>query len=251
MNDSTFEAPPIVLVHGLCGLSRLLAKRRPAKEYFPGVRAYLESLGHEVLMPRISATAAITTRAVELKKSIQDRFGQRPVHVIGHSLGGLDARYLISHLGMDRQVLSLTTVGTPHRGTTFADWALSRFARLFQPLFRAAGIPDDAFFDLTTDACSRFNEVTPNAPDVRYYSVAGVCEKPWLGPEWWLSSRIVGRAEGPNDGIVSLHSATWGEATETWNADHLNLVNWPNRIMKRAGEWQDRAADYGNFVQRL
>ena len=64
MNDSTFEAPPIVLVHGLCGLSRLFAKRRPAKEYFPGVRAYLESLGHEVLMPRISATAAITTRAV-------------------------------------------------------------------------------------------------------------------------------------------------------------------------------------------
>ena len=250
MPDSNVESPPIVLVHGLCGISRLLGNRRPTKEYFPGVRSHLESLGHEVLMPRISPTAAITTRAVELKNAILERFGKRPVHLIGHSLGGLDSRYMISKLGMEEQVLSLTTVGTPHRGTTFADWALRRFAKFCQPFFRAAGIPDDAFFDLTVESCARFNEVTPDAPSVRYFSVAGVCEKPWLGAEWWLTSRIVGQAEGQNDGIVSLQSATWGESTDTWHADHLNLINWPNRIMKRAGEWQDLAAHYGHFVKR-
>jgi triacylglycerol lipase len=57
-----------------------------------------------------------------------------------------------------------------------------------------------------------------------------VCEKPWLGPEWVLPYQIVNRAEGPNDGVVSVASAKWGEHTDLWDGDHLNLVNWPNRM---------------------
>ena len=73
-------------------------------------------------------------------------------------MGGLDARYMISRLGMDRQVLSLTTIGTPHRGTTFADWGVRRLAGLLCPVFRQLHVSTDAFFDLTTEACQRFNE---------------------------------------------------------------------------------------------
>src|SRR5262249_5187529 len=40
----------------------------------------------------------------------------RAVHVFAHSMGGLDARYMISRLGMAKRVLSLTTIATPHRG---------------------------------------------------------------------------------------------------------------------------------------
>ena len=72
---------------------------------------------------------------------------------------------------------------------------------MWSPLFRRAGIPDDAFFDLTTDACRRFNERVPDAPGVRYCAIAGVCERPWLGAEWRFPARIVGRAEGSNDGV--------------------------------------------------
>ena len=39
------------------------------------------------------------------------------VNIIAHSLGGLDARQMLTHLGMGSRVASLTTVGTPHRGT--------------------------------------------------------------------------------------------------------------------------------------
>ena len=49
-------------------------------------------------------------------------------------MGGLDARYLISRLGMADRVLSLTTLGTPHRGTSFADWGVSRLQRYLRPL---------------------------------------------------------------------------------------------------------------------
>jgi triacylglycerol lipase len=242
---------PVVLAHGLCGFDRIFVFRRPVKEYFPGIRQGLESAGNRVLATRVSATAGIADRASQLKAFIRQEVGQSPVHVIGHSMGGLDARYMISRLGMDRQVLSLTTVGTPHRGTAFADWGIRRLSRLLCPVFRSAGVPVDAFFDLTTDACRRFNERVPDAPGVRYFSVAGVCEKPWLGPEYILSSRIIAQSEGCNDGLVSVASASWGEQTDIWTGDHLNLVNWPNRRMRRAGEWHDRITDYGQLLGRL
>ena len=244
-------SPPVVLVHGLCGLDRLFARRRPLKEYFPGVAASLRAAGHEVFVPRVSPTASIAVRALELLHAIRTRFGPRPLHLIGHSLGGLDARYLVSRLGFGTQALSLTTVGTPHAGTAFADWAVTRFARLFRPAFRSLGLPDDAFFDLTTNACTRFNERTPDVPGVRTASVAGECAPPWLGVEWRFSSKIVGRTEGPNDGVVSVASAAWGERREVWRGDHLNLVNWPNRLMVRAGAWRDRGVDYVGLLRRF
>ena len=152
---------------------------------------------------------------------------------------------------MENQVISLTTVGTPHRGTTFADWGIARTARFVVPLLRWAGIPDHAFFELTLDSCRRFNELTPDAPGVRYYSVAGVCQADWLNAGWRMASRIVGRAEGANDGIVSVASATWGERTDIWAGDHLSLVNWPNRRMARRAGPADRIGDYARILGQL
>jgi triacylglycerol lipase len=242
---------PLVLVHGLCGFDRLFLCRRPVKDYFPGLRETLGASGVRVLVPRLSPTAAIAVRAKELKAFIQKEVGQQPVHLVGHSLGGLDARYAISKLGLDRQVVSLTTVGTPHRGSTFADWGLSKFAKVLTPILRGVGLSSDALFDLRTDKCARFNEDVPNVPGVRYQSVAGIVDRPWLGKEWAFSARIVARSEGANDGVVSVKSAAWGEHCDVWTGDHLNVVNWPNRYMRRAGCWTDRAADYRRVLARL
>lgn len=242
---------PVVLLHGLLGFDRILVLRRPVLDYFPGIADHLRALGNRVLVPRLSPTASVATRAAELLSYLRREVGQQSVHLVGHSLGGLDGRYLISKLGGHAFVKSLTTIGTPHRGTTFADWGLNRFARVLRPLLRRAGLTEEAFHDLTVDACRRFNEDVPDVPGVRYCSVAGVCEKPLLGAQWWLPSRIVGQAEGPNDGVVSVRSATWGERTDIWNADHLNLVNWPNRKAKRRGVWRDRSADYGALLARM
>lgn len=242
---------PVILLHGLLGFDRIFVMRRPVMEYFPGIATYLRTLGHRVLVPRLSPTASVATRAAELLSHLRREVGNQSVHLIGHSLGGLDGRYLISKLGGDAFVKSLTTIGTPHRGTTFADWGLERLARYFRPLLRRAGLTEDAFHDLTVDACRRFNEDVPDVPNVRYRSVAGVCERRDLGAQWWLPSRIVGQAEGPNDGVVSVRSATWGERTDIWSADHLNLVNWPNRKAIRRGRWRDRAADYGDLLAQL
>ncbi len=242
---------PIVLVHGICGFDRLLNGRRPGKEYFPGVRDDFEAAGNRVLIPRVSPTSSIATRAMELKNFLQREVGSQPVHLIGHSLGGLDSRYLIARLGMENRVKSLTTIGCPHRGSSFVDWGVSRFARYFKPLFRMAGIDDDGIYALLTESCQRFNDETPDVPGVKYFSVAGVIEKPWMDNAWKFPSRIVRKAEGPNDGVVSVASATWGERTTIWQGDHLNLVNWPNKRMHKAGEWPDRAGEYAALLGQL
>jgi triacylglycerol lipase len=242
---------PIVLAHGLCGYDRISVFGRTVRVYFRGVRERLEAAGNRVLVARVSPTAGVARRAADLKRFIDHELPTGTVHVVGHSMGGLDARYMVSKLGMENRVRSLTTVGTPHRGSPFADWGVRRFARLVVPVLRRIGIPHEAFFDLTTDHCRRFNEAVPDVPGVRYFSVAGECVKPWLGPEWLLPHRIVERAEGPNDGVVSVASARWGEHAEVWEGDHLNLVNHPNRLARRRGVWADRAPDYGRIVRRL
>ena len=241
---------PVVLVHGLCGFDRMSGLRRQT-DYFRGIPRYLQQAGNRVYAPQISPTAGVARRAADLKRFVDRHVPAGRVHLIGHSMGGLDARYMTSRLGMEDRVASLTTIGTPHRGTTFADWGWRRLSALSVPFLRLLGVTYQAFIDLRTDACARFNEDTPDVLGVRYYSVAGACSRPWLGPEWWLPAGIVNRAEGPNDGVVSVASAKWGEHAEVWDGDHLNLVNWPNRRAKKHGVWEDRAPLYGRLLGRL
>jgi triacylglycerol lipase len=242
---------PIVLVHGLLGYDQLRVLGRPVKDYFPGISARLRSAGNRVYMARVSPTGSVAQRASDLKAFLDRELPGEPVHLIGHSMGGLDSRYLISKLDGADRALSLTTVGTPHRGTPFADWGLHRFEKLLKPVLGWLGMPHQAFYDLTTAACAKFNQEVPDAPRVRYFSVAGRCTGPWLGLGWQLSHRIVHRAEGPNDGVVSLTSAAYGEGCEVWDGDHLNLINWPNLGACVSGLWQDRGVLYGKLVRRL
>jgi triacylglycerol lipase len=150
---------------------------------------------------------------------------------------------------MASRVLSLTTLGAPHRGSPFADWAVSRFTRLVGPMFDHWGIPRQAFDDLTVARCKKFNDETPDAPGVRYFSVAGHHHLSWPAPPWGLTAPIVASAEGPNDGIVSVASARWGEACDVWDADHMNLVNWPSTWASSSKN--DRIPHYVALLGRL
>ena len=242
---------PIVLVHGFFGFERVQIAGWTLATYFPGITDLLRAAGNRVLVPRLSPTAGIIERAAQLKAFLDRECPADPVHILAHSMGGLDARYLISCLGMSHRVLTLTTLGTPHRGTVFADWGIARFARLVKPILTYFGIPTQGFYDLTTARCRAFNQEVPDAPGVRYFSVAGQLEGSCLNPEWLLPRGIVSQAEGPNDGVVSLASASYGESTEVWEGDHLSLVNWFNPLGRHRGLWRDPRPRYGPLVRRL
>ena len=214
----------------------------------PCLRALRES-GNVVVQARVSPTGGIALRAGQLRSAIDRLSASEPVHILAHSMGGLDARYMISHLGMANRVLSLTTLGTPHRGSPFADWGKRRLMRLVAPVFDHFGLSREAFDDVTVESCRVFNERTPNAPGVRYFSVAGQIPHGQMRATWRLSEPVIHRAEGPNDGMVSVTSASWGESSEVWEGDHLSLVNWPRPFVPH--ERNDRLPRYAGLLGRL
>lgn len=250
MNIPKLRAP-IVLVHGLFGFDRLRLAGLTLAHYFAGIPPMLRAAGNRVLIPQLSPTGGIADRAAQLKAFLDRETPGEPVHLFGHSMGGLDARYMISRLGMADRVLTLTTLGTPHRGSVFAEWGIRRFERLVKPAFDFLGIPTQAFYDLTPASCRRFNETVPDAPGVRYFSVAGQHDGGYLNPGWLLPYHIVLKAEGPNDGVVSLASASYGESMEVWEGDHFSLVNWISAFGRHRTFWRNPARRYAPLIRRL
>jgi triacylglycerol lipase len=242
---------PIVLVHGLLGHGEVRLGNLVLTEYFPGISQKLRDAGNRVLVPNLSPTAGVAQRAAQLKDFLDCEEPSAPVHLLAHSLGGLDSRYMISRLGMHQRVLTLTTLGTPHRGTSFADWGVKALQRLVRPILDFCGLPTGAFLDLTTTQCRRFNEEVPDVAGVRYFSVGGRHEGGLLTPEWFLSYGVVLANEGVNDGVVSLQSAQWGESFDVWEGDHFSLVNWRNPFATNRGWSRDPAPRYGPLLQRL
>jgi triacylglycerol lipase len=257
---------PIALVHGLFGFERFNLAGLTVASYFPGVYECMAAAGNRVLVPKLHPTAAVADRAQQFKDFLLRESPDEPVHLIAHSLGGLDSRYMISRLGMAKKVLSLTTLGTPHHGTPFADWlvgrvvgavdgvvrsALKRLRIPHQPLYDLVGnIPLQAFNDLTTAKCRDFNEDVLSAPNVSYYSVAGRYHGKSLSLEWLLPYGIVYTKEGENDGVVSVTSARWGDGFEVWEGDHFSLVNW-SKAIARDGIITDPSPRYGPLLGRL
>jgi triacylglycerol lipase len=242
---------PIVLVPGLFAFDQVRLAGLTLASYFPYIPALLRAAGNRVLIPRLSPTAGVAHRAAQLKAFLDREVPHEPVHLVAHSMGGLDSRYLISRLGMGPRVLTLTTLGTPHRGSAFADWGIRRLRRLVKPVLDLLGLPAQAFYDLTTASCRAFNEQVRDVPGVRYFSVAGRHDGHFLNPEWLLPYRIVLKEEGPNDGVVSLASASYGEVVDVWDGDHLSLVNWVNPLNCVRGLWRDPAARSGLLLRRL
>jgi triacylglycerol lipase len=244
-------AAPIVLVHGLMGYVHLRVASWTVLTYFTNIPEALTAAGNRVLLPRLSPTEGIPCRAAELKAFLDREAPGEAVHLLAHSMGGLDSRYMISRLGMAGRVLSLTTLGTPHRGSAFADWGIRRVERLVRPVFDVLGISPQAFHDLTRASCAGFNDEVPAAPGVRYFSVAGRFTPDWLTPEWQLPYRIIEQLEGPNDGLVSVASATYGEDCQVWEGDHASLVNRTLPISLARGRCPDRVPHYAALLQRL
>lgn len=214
------QRPTVVLLHGLFGFRRFLWF-----DYFKGVRPLLESLGCRVLVTGVSWSGPIEKRAQQLARQLAPEPG--PLHLIAHSMGGLDARRFITHLDGADKVASLTTLSTPHHGSPAADYVCRSFS-----LFRFS----KGVHDLTLARMQAFNADTPDHPDVIYrsYSAARpLNELPWLTRHY---ARAIMAAEGENDSQVSIRSARWGEHLGTLPADHFELIGlnlWFNRLQKR------------------
>ncbi|MFF8842484.1 esterase/lipase family protein [Streptomyces sp. NPDC015127] len=112
------DVVPTVLLHGFVdNRSVFVLLRRALARHGPH---HVECLNYSPLTCDIRTAAELLGRHVE---EICARTGQREVDIVGHSLGGLIARYYVQRLGGDHRVRTLVTLGTPHSGTAVAPLA--------------------------------------------------------------------------------------------------------------------------------
>jgi triacylglycerol lipase len=216
----------LVLAHGLFGFERIGVGPWTLATYFRGIPEFLRSMGINVIVTRVHPTAGIAFRARKLRERINEVYPAGPLHIIGHSMGGLDARQLISDDHWAPRVLSLTTIATPHLGSSLSVAATARLGPVYRML-RSIGWDHQGFTDLLPDAIRGWHETLPVPPEIPLYSVAGnpaphdVC-RPLRRLYDYLADQ-----EGDNDGLVTVPSAGgFGTVLDPSPVDHLRQMNW-------------------------
>jgi len=249
---------PIVLTHGFNA-------GREGSWSFYKVEAALVADGHTVYVAEVPAFGSVEDRAASLAVQIDDVLAQTrapKIHLIAHSMGGMDSRYVISSLGYGDRIATLTTISTPHRGTAVADAGvglipgvadsvINMLATLWSKTFNE--VDEDAnvraaLSALSTDGAARFNEENPDDPRVHYQSWAGVssalglhnskdevaCQGKLLAHPKSAdrmnltllpgAAVIAGLGLTPSDGMATVESAIWGDFKGCIPADHLDEV---------------------------
>lgn len=242
------ELTAFVFAHGFAS--------RAADAFDDEIIAALEADGRTVYRTNVPSIEGLAVRgpafADELDRVLADSGADR-VHIIAHSMGGLDARYAISKLGYGDRVASLTTMSTPHRGSLIADYSLGLIGTeddavsAFDAFISLVGDVDpDALRrnleDLSVARADAFNADAQDDPNVLYQSFSGLssvwgivygdegeaCDSPGgtlALPDPTASSILLVAAapfvgDGPADGVVPVSSARWGNFRGCLAVDH-------------------------------
>lgn len=210
---------PIVLVHGT-GF-----RDRKHINYWGRIPKALEKEGARVFYSNHDAWGTIESNAGIIKNSVLDvlsKTGSEKVNLIAHSKGGLEARYMINTLGMDRYIASLTTISAPHHGSRIMDTfcrapkSLYRFVSVFVDFyFKILGDSSPDFYnasrELSSESIKIFNNTHANLNHIYYQSYASKMKNSFSDILLFIPHLVIKKFEGENDGIVSVDSAKWGD----------------------------------------
>lgn len=240
--------------------------------YFLGVVPAIEALGYRAFAIKLDPFNSIEQRAIQAAAQIDEileRTGAAKVHVIGHSQGGLDARYLVSHFGYGDRIASVTTIGTPHRGTVIVDAALgyagNQTAAALIALGNAlVGAATHTRADLEAQlvglsrryVIGTFNPHNLDDPSVSYYSFSGVTHAQWssgagrdiVNPLLAASHLVLTHLAGRNDGMVPEQSARWGTYLGALPADHMDEIGHNLGVGASVFDHREFYADLARFL---
>ncbi len=282
---------PIVLAHGFFGFDDFAGAGFIS--YFSGVVDHLNAHGEPlVFTPTVDPFNDSEYRGKQLLARVQEilkKTGARKVNIIGHSQGGLDARY-VAHERPDL-VASVTTIATPHRGTPISNFTGGLFhipfsGAIFDGLTQLLGGPlwDEignetsigaSAGQFTTQATTEFNAKYPDVAGIPYFSVAGrsagslggdAC-KTSAAPPWirrWDGTRdavtavfapmqpiVAGWSNAPNDGLLRVESARWGTFLGCVPADHLDQIGQLFNDQPGPGNHWSHLEFYSDLVKYL
>ena len=216
---------PIVMVHGI------FFRDFRYLNYWGRIPAELERNGAAIYYGEQESAEPVEKSAGKVYDRIRrlvEETGCEKVNIIAHSKGGLDTKYAIACMGMDRYVASVTTINTPHRGCEFAEYLLDTIeepvqetiAGTYNSVLKKMGDKSPDFIravtDLTASRCSAISDMC----DRFDYKEAGIytqsfgsCMKKARSGAFPLdmSYKLVKKFDGENDGLVGEASFKWGE----------------------------------------
>ena len=230
---------PVLLCHGFGAIGSLV---KPSPLHDPCM--WMREHGLLAFAPNIAPYAPIEVRARNWTRIITELSQQHSIpkfNVIAHSMGGLDMRYALAHLGIGEKVASLTTIATPHKGTYLADFVCNTPGALSERISEIVDwFADNVYVKERNNAFGSveqltrryvqeyFNPNTPNPaaiPIFSYSAAVGKGTQNPLNPVFLFQNNLIHEKEGPNDSFVSVESAQWGEHLGTIRLSHLNQIN--------------------------
>ncbi|MBU2954611.1 lipase family alpha/beta hydrolase [Marinobacter sp. F3R08] len=240
---------PVVLVHGMFGFDAIAGV-----DYWYGVAENLRKYGADVYTTQVPALDSTIARGEALLPQVQAIAAVHgKVNLIGHSHGGPTARY-IARVRPDL-VASVTSVGSPHKGSPVADLiygspAESLAANLGNALgslidlLSGGGYNQDlssSLESLTTQGSAEFNSFAPDgvpttscgegaysANGVRFYSWGGtgVLTNVLDPSDALLGTTSLAFGFSQNDGLVGRCSSRFGKVIrDNYFMNHLDEVN--------------------------
>ncbi|TYP89776.1 esterase/lipase family protein [Blastococcus xanthinilyticus] len=206
---------PVVLVHGLIDNRSVFAvmRRSLRRRGFASVCSW----NYSPFLRDVAQGAADLGRHLD---RVREQTGHDRVHVVGHSLGGLLARYHVQRQGGDRRVDSLVTLGTPHRGSLLAHIGPTPLIRQLRP-----GSPVLRELDEPARNCrTRITAVYSDLDQVVLPTTAGRCDHPDLAARNVLV-RGVGHMSLPiHRGVLDEVATTLAGVRDGTAARHLAAV---------------------------
>ncbi len=262
-NLSCYQAPgytntqyPIVLLHGLFGFDSLFG----VIDYWNGIPEALMEGGATVSVAttsQLNSPQARGEQAIPQIEQLLAQTGKSKVNLIGHSQGGLDARY-IAAVRPDL-VASVTTIASPHKGAAIADLLAAAFHEgsfgedVLALLGNALGNilatisgstnPNDAILPIramTSEAMATFNATYPAgvpttacgegagvANGIHFFSWSGtgIHTNPLDESDDYLGYASLVYPEA-NDGLVGRCSSHFGDVIrDDYFQNHIDEVN--------------------------
>lgn len=248
-NTSCRTRYPILLIHG-AGFRDL-----PLPLYWGRIPSALERRGARVFYGQQDCWASTETNAHELVDRIDailDETGAEKVNLIAHSKGGLEARMAAASLGAGAKIASVTTIATPHHGSKTVDLLFHAPKSLFNLAalavnnwIRLVGDKKPDFLEVckgfTTEHMEAFNRQNPDCPGVFYQSFACVMWHPFSDINLSTANFVVNRLEGPNDGLVTVESASWGENVRILRSNTFRGISHLDAIDLRRSAFTSKA----------
>ncbi len=212
---------PVILVHGI------FFRDWQFFNYWGRIPAALIRNGAKIYYGKQQSSGSVARSAEEIRRTILkviEETGAEKVNIIAHSKGGLDSRYAISCLGMDKYVATLTTINTPHKGCDMVDDLLRKvpasaaafIAKRYNGIFSKLGDVEPDFMagvnDLSAVRAAKYDEEMPDSPNVSYRSVMTVMRSSSsAGFPLNIGYKMIKKLNGENDGLVWERSAVHGQ----------------------------------------